>query len=272
MRAVDEVRAEPRWDICAGPKMPSSWALFLDIDGTLLDIHETPQGVRVDADLCRLMGQLYAASRGALALISGRTLVEIDRLFSPMRFPAGGQHGIERRDAAGLLHRHLQAQTQEGLDRVRTQLALLQTRCPRVLVEDKGQTLAVHFRQAPECAEEVEELLQNGLKSLGDGWSIQPGKMVFEIKPSGKDKGTTIAEFMAEPPFFGRTPVFIGDDATDEYGFAMVNERGGISVKVGSGATVAQWRIDNVDAVRTWLDRCLMNSQLSANAIKSPNE
>lgn len=266
----DDVMGEHRWDICVGPQVPRYWALFLDIDGTLLHIHETPQGVWVDPDLLELMQQLYAASHGALALISGRTLAEIDRLFSPMRFPAAGQHGVERRDATGRLHRH--PQPQGGLDRLRAQLALLKTRCPSVLVEDKGQTLAIHFRQEPQCADEVEQLLTDALKYLGDGWNIQPGKMVFEIKPTGKDKGTTIAEFMAEYPFLGRTPIFIGDDATDEYGFAAVNELGGISIKVGSGATVAQWRIDSVEAVRSWLDRCLMNHQLQTNATENPND
>jgi trehalose 6-phosphate phosphatase len=239
-----------------GPVVPRRWALFLDIDGTLLHIAETPQGVRVDPDLCGLMSRLFEASQGALALISGRTIAEIDRIFTPMRFPAGGQHGLERRDSTGGMHRD--PLSHEELTLVRIRLAALQRDCPGLMMEDKGQTLAIHFRQAPEFAKVAEQAVYDALVHLGYGWTVQPGKMVFEIKPTGKDKGSTITEFMAEPPFRGRTPVFIGDDATDEYGFAVVNGLGGVSVKVGGGATAARWQISNVEAVRSWLELCLL--------------
>jgi trehalose 6-phosphate phosphatase len=239
----------------AGPDLPERLALFLDIDGTLLHIAETPHGVHVDADLFHLMCRLLDASAGALGLISGRAIAEIDRLFAPLMLPAAGQHGLERRDAAGSLHLH--PLPRSGLAAARERLAALQSSHPGLLVEDKGLSFAVHYRQAPELAALVGRTAHELLGLLGEGWRIQPGKMVVEIKPAGRDKGGAIAEFMAEPPFRGRTPVFVGDDATDEFGFAVVNELGGVSVKVGDGQTAARWRIDGVDAVRRWLERCM---------------
>lgn len=255
--------------ICIGPPLPQHWALFLDIDGTLLPIAETPQSVRVDADLFSLMRRLFQASKGAMALISGRTIAEIDRLFAPLRFPVGGQHGLERRDSQGNRHRH--PLPEKGLSLIRTRLAALQSEYPNVMLEDKGETLAIHFRQAQDCAKLVEQTAYAFLSHLGDGWTVQPGKMVFEIKPRGKNKGSAIADFMAEPPFQGRTPIFIGDDATDEYGFTLVNELGGISIKVGEGLTAARWRISGVEVVRSWLEHCLLTTASGNPAAEIPN-
>lgn len=270
MRMKDVANLGHDGNTCIGPPLPYHWALFLDIDGTLLPIAETPQSVRVDADLFSLMRQLFEASNGAMALISGRTIAEIDQLFAPLRFPVGGQHGLERRDSEGSRHRHLLPET--GLSLIRTRLAALQREYPNLMVEDKGQTLAIHFRQAQDCAKLVEQTAYDSLSHLGDGWAVQPGKMVFEIKPTGKNKGNAIADFMAEPPFRGRTPIFIGDDATDEHGFAVVNELGGISIKVGEGSTMARWRISGVEVVRSWLERCLMTDALVNPAETPDNE
>jgi len=126
---------------------------------------------------------------------------------------------------------------------------------PALVLEDKGMNLALHYRSAPELGATVRETLGRLVDELGGDFELQSGKMVMEIKPSGKDKGTAIAEFLAEAPFRGRLPVFIGDDLTDEFGFELINRVGGCSVKVGEGSSAAHWRLPNADAVRAWLRR-----------------
>lgn len=234
------------------PAFASGWALFLDIDGTLLEHVERPDAVRADAALGRLLAGLAEVTGGALALISGRPVAELDALFAPLRLPAAGQHGIERRDARGTVHRH--AFSPEPLRRAALELAEFAARRPGLLLEDKVLSLALHYRLAPEHAESAREAVHRALTALGPGFEVQSGKLVFEIKPGGRDKGTAIEEYMAEAPFAGRLPVFIGDDATDEYGFAIVNRRAGHSIKVGPGDTIARWRLPGAAAVRRWLD------------------
>lgn len=226
-------------------------AFFFDIDGTLLEIAETPSGVRVDADLVAMICRLYECAGGAVALISGRRVADVDALFPGLRLPIAGQHGLERRDAVGGEHHH----EPEGVDwprlkeRVKDALAGLDG----LLQEDKGLTLAVHFRQNPALEGQVAGRLGRIVAAAGATVKLQPGKCVLEVKPSGRDKGTAIAEFMSEPPFRGRRPVFVGDDVTDEYGFRMVNDLGGDSIKVGAGQSAARWRLADVSAVRRWL-------------------
>jgi trehalose 6-phosphate phosphatase len=230
---------------------PSAIAWFLDVDGTLLELAPTPSSVRSDDRLQALLSRLHAAADGALALISGRTVAAIDGLFAPYRFAVAGQHGCERRDAGGGVHRHPPAD--QGLAAARHAMATWAAERPGVLLEDKGFSLALHYRQAPEVAEAAQDFLSAILAAGDGGLRLQPGKMVFEVKPAGRDKGMAIAEFMEEAPFRGRRPVFVGDDATDEYGFKMVNRLGGVSVKVGEGASVASSRLPDVSAVRDWL-------------------
>lgn len=237
------------------PPLPAASAFFLDVDGTLLAIATTPASVTVDPGLPRLLARLQSATGGALALISGRAIAALDRLFAPLRLPAAGQHGAERRDADGAIHAH--AIHASGLGEARAAARAFSGSHPGVLVEDKGLSLAVHFRQAPGAEAALRTLLEGVVAGSGGELALQPGKMVFEIKPAGRDKGSAIAEFMAEPPFRGRVPVFIGDDVTDEYGFAMVNDLGGLSVKVGDGASCAGARLPGVGEVRDWLEAYL---------------
>ncbi len=183
-----------------------------------------PSAVRVDRQLLALVQRIHEAAGGAVALISGRRIADIDGLFPGLRLPLAGQHGIERRDAAGGLHIHPAPLAE--LARLRQHFDDIVAAHPGLLLEDKGATLAVHYRRAPQAEAEVLRALTGILKRLGEGFRIQPGKMVFEIKPAGKDKGTAIAEFMEEAPFRGRIPVFLGDDVTDEYGFHVVNAAG----------------------------------------------
>jgi len=233
------------------PPAAADWAFFLDIDGTLLEHADTPDAVRVDGAMRGLLAELQAGAGGALALISGRSVADIDGLFAPLLLPAAGQHGAERRDGAGRMHRHDFAEA--PVRRAAKRLAAFAAAHPGLLLEDKGRSLALHYRLAPQLADEAGALVDEVVAGLGEGFELQRGKMVLEIRPGGRDKGSAIGEFMAEPPFRGRTPVFIGDDLTDEFGFGVVNGMGGVSVKVGEGPSQARWRIADAAAVRAWL-------------------
>ncbi len=235
------------------PAPQSSWAYFFDIDGTLVDIADSPDGARLDPAFGPLIDGLYRSTGGAVALISGRSIADTDRLFPGIRFPAAGQHGIERRDAAGRISRH--AFPSQKFDAVRERLAAAVARRPGLLLEDKGLSLALHYRRAPRLAGYAHRLVRSLQAGIGAQYCVQTGKRVVEIKPAGKDKGVAVREFMEEEPFRGRRPVFVGDDVTDEYGFATVNRLHGHSVKVGPGRTVARWRLPDVRAVRAWLER-----------------
>lgn len=233
------------------PGFSADWAVFLDIDGTLLEHVERPDAVRADAALGSLLVALHEATRGALALISGRPVATLDALFAPLRLAVAGQHGIERRGADSRLHRH--AFPLEPLRRAARQLGDFAARHAGLLLEDKGHSLALHFRLAPQLAGAAREAVAEVLAALGPDFEMQSGKLVLEIRPGGRNKGTAIEEFMAEAPFAGRLPVFIGDDTSDEYGFAIVNRIGGHAIKVGPGPSSARWRLADAAAVRKWL-------------------
>lgn len=235
------------------PAAQPQWAYFFDIDGTLVDFAASPSGVRIDHELRHSLERLYLAADGAMALISGRSIADIDRLFPGARLPVAGQHGIERRDASGLVVRH--AFPSEKLVWVRRQLVDAVARHGGLLLEDKGLSLALHYRRVPRLGSYVHRLMRSLQAQIGTEFCVQPGKRVVEMKPTGRHKGIAVLEFMQEKPFRGRTPVFIGDDATDEYGFATVNGLEGLSVKVGPGPTVARWRLQNARAVRAWFER-----------------
>lgn len=233
------------------PAFAADWALFLDIDGTLLDHAERPDAARPGEAEFRLLASLQRGADGALALISGRSVADIDVVFAPLRLPAAGQHGIERRDASGGVHRH--AFPSQALRSVAARIGDFAARHQGLLFEDKGHNLALHYRLAPQLAGAAQAMLSEAAAQLGAGFELLHGKMVVELKPSGRDKGSAIEEFMREAPFAGRRPVFVGDDQTDEYGFGVVNRLGGESVKVGAGPTAARWRIPDAHAVRAWL-------------------
>jgi trehalose 6-phosphate phosphatase len=228
----------------------SDWALFLDVDGTLLHIAETPGGVARSEAVCRLLSRLLPRLESALALVSGRTIENLDHLFAPLRLPAAGLHGLERRDAKGRLHMLGEA---EALDHLRAPLAELAASHEGLLLEDKGRALALHYRLAPEQGDPARKRIET-LVALAPDLRLILGKMVFEIKPRHADKGSAIRTFMAEPPFRNRIPVFIGDDMTDEDGFGAVNALNGLSLHVGQvEATTARYRLADVDQVWQWL-------------------
>jgi trehalose 6-phosphate phosphatase len=233
------------------PPPRDAWAYFFDLDGTLLDFTDAPGGVRFDDALRAQLGRLFDRTSGAVALISGRALADIDRVLDGVRLPAAGQHGTERRDATGHVTHH--DFPRERLDWAHARLAEATASRSGLLLEHKGLSLALHYRRAPRLGGYAHRLIRSLAQSLGPEFRIQPGKRIVEVKPAGKDKGVALVEFMAEEPFRGRTPVFVGDDLTDEYGFEAVNRLGGHSIKVGAGRTVARWRLPHVRAVREWL-------------------
>jgi trehalose 6-phosphate phosphatase len=233
------------------PPFAPNWAFFLDLDGTLLDIAETPEAVDPSERELLLLERLKRASDGAVALISGRSLKRIDELFSPLVLPAAGQHGAERRDAQGRRHRH--RFPVKALKPAAGGIRSFAARHQGLVFEDKGASVALHYRLAPQLAEAAHAAVREAAEPLGEAVEVQGGKMVWELKPAGCDKGKAIGEFMSELPYAGRIPVFLGDDVTDEYGFRVVNRLGGHSVKVGEGPSAARWRLDNPAAARAWL-------------------
>jgi trehalose 6-phosphate phosphatase len=227
-------------------------AYFFDLDGTLIHFAESPSQVEIEPALHRLVESLSIASAGAVSLITGRSLAEVDRLFPGRHLPAAGQHGLERRTATGDIERH--EISLRPLHYPRRVLTKVVETHPSLLLEDKGLSLALHYRRAPRLAGVVHGIMNTLIHTMGTGYCLQRGKCVVELVPAGRNKGSAIAAFMREVPFRGRLPLFIGDDVTDEHGFAVVNRLGGYAIKVGAGRTVAPWRLPDVRAVLEWLD------------------
>lgn len=233
------------------PTYSRNWAVFLDFDGTLVEIAEHPGAVVVSPALPTVLQGLYEVCGGAVALISGRSIADLERLFPSLRIAMAGQHGAEWRDAAGNLHHRVSSA--EPLAMCKLRLNRLMKEHPGLVLEDKGLSLALHYRQAPHLEAFAAREVDDVARQLGSAFQLQRGKMVFEIKPSGMDKGGSIATMMAIPPFQGRIPVFIGDDLTDEHGFRVVNEQGGHSIKVGPEPTKASFRLPDSETVCQWL-------------------
>lgn len=231
------------------PPLPAhDWALFLDVDGTLLDLAPSPDGVHVPADLLEDLLQLHDAFDGALALVSGRRLETLDALFAPLQLPAIGLHGLERRNGGRSGHA-----APHELASVLAAARDLVAKYPGALVEDKGITIALHWRNAPAAEEPLHEFASSALIDL-PGYCLQPGHDVIELRPDGHDKGDAIVAFLQTETFRDRVPVFVGDDLTDEDGFDAVNARHGISVLVGSRAdSAATYGLRDPATVRTWL-------------------
>jgi trehalose 6-phosphate phosphatase len=242
----------------APPLDPLS-ALFLDVDGTLLEIAPRPELVRVPDSLPALLIRLSAAREGALALISGRPLAQLDQLFQPWQGAAAGLHGLERRRADGTLDCVVDGDGAAALDRLRPKLAALAADGTGLALEDKGGTLALHYRATPEREPEIRAVAEALHREIASKLRLITGKMVVEFQPRRADKGRAIAAFLGEPPFVGRRPVFVGDDTTDEDGFAETRRGGGVAVRVGpsDGATAANYRLPSVEAVLAWLARAV---------------
>jgi trehalose 6-phosphate phosphatase len=228
--------------------MRDGWALFLDFDGTLVEIADRPEAVVVERGLPGTLATLRDGLDGALALVSGRPIASLDGFLAPYRFDAAGLHGVERR-----LRGELFPCRPEAHPTLREAVAELPNRLPQhpgILIEDKGCSVGVHWRLAPELDTDVIEVVEATAAALGPDYRLQAGKAVAEILPARAAKGPAIARFLTEMPFRGRRAVFCGDDLTDEHGFITVNELGGITVRVGPGPTVAQRRIETPAALR----------------------
>ena len=228
---------------------PDTWALFLDIDGTLIDIAETPEGIVVPPGLPDALMRLSQRLGGALALVTGRALPFADELFAPHRFPIAGLHGAQRRSASGAVD---EVTLSGGFSDVKEALRGEARQWPGVLIEDKGLAVAAHYRQAPEYQAEVEAIMTRYLDRAGPDFTLQRGKMVLEIRPAKASKGHAVQAFLAEPAFAGRVPIAIGDDVTDEAMFAIVNELGGRSIRIAEtdAPTVAQALLPSATVLR----------------------
>jgi trehalose 6-phosphate phosphatase len=236
--------------VSAVPLPTNAWCLFLDVDGTLLELAEHPGAVSVDAELTVLLARLRAASGGAVALISGRTIADLDRLFGDPTLLLAGLHGCERRDAKGELH--VAPVAVEQLSQVRAGLQRLVARHPQLLLEDKGAGLALHFLKARELEHELRAEVALLAAPLVPNFAVLDGHAVIEVKPAAHTKDSAVSAYMEEAPFRGRRPIFIGDDQTDYGGFAAVRRFDGFAVAVGSRVT-AEWWMPGPAAVRQWL-------------------
>lgn len=227
-------------------------ALFLDFDGTLAELASTPDAVVLPPSLPGMLGMLQQRFDGALAIVSGRPVAQLDAFLAPLQLTCAGTHGAERRLAGGPLVQ----MPVPSLTAVEAAAAALAARDARLVVERKHGALALHYRQAPERAALCLDTMRAAAHDL-PGVTVLHGKMVVEVKAANLDKGGAIHDFMHLSPFAGRIPVFIGDDVTDESGFAAVHAAQGIGIKVGAGTTLAGYRISDPAAVHLLLRQLL---------------
>ncbi len=244
-------------DTAAPPRPPAlgfalgKCAFLLDVDGTLLDIAPSPRQVWVPADLRRTLPRLVAATGGAVALVSGRSINDIDLIFSPLQFAAIGVHGAEMRISGDGEVRSRVAPLSKALKR---KLATVAEHGPGILVEDKGYSLALHYRLAPQKGPELLAAVTNICSgSDGEHVEILPGKLMVDVKPAGINKGDAVCELMQHAPFAGRRPIFIGDDTTDVPVFNVIPAFGGLAFSVGGIAADVHGHFDTPEAVRSWL-------------------
>lgn len=235
-------------------RFDARWALFLDVDGTLLDHADEPAGVVLASGLLATLKRLCTYTQGALALVSGRSIADLDKLFTPCTFAAAGQHGLEIRDTQGQIAFDEQARARNA---VAVEALMRQTRkLVNITVEDKGLSVALHYRRAPYLRDRLLHLTRGLARTLGSDFRVIDGNMAFEIKSGPSDKGSAIRKLLNDPVFHTRTPIYVGDDTTDEDGFALVNAMNGLSVKVGLGPSIATQRAANPTEVRRWLTLC----------------
>lgn len=260
-------------DSLPAPPLPAAgaaWALLLDVDGTLLDFADDPGAVRVDAALRALLDALHAATGGALALVSGRRLDDLDRLFRRPHWAAVGLHGLELRSSTGEQRQHAVPPPQQA--RMQREARALAARFDGVWLEDKQQAVALHCRQSPAQLERVHEAAA-ALAATLPGYELQTGHRVLEFKPGGMDKGRAVHELLQHAPFAGRLPAYLGDDLTDEHGFDAVNRLRGLSIRVGDRQpSAARFTLPGTTAVIAWLARVLDALTQGAPAHARPTE
>lgn len=227
-------------------------ALFLDVDGTLLDIAVTPTTVRVPRGLTRALTNVGNSLDGALALISGRMIEDLDELFCPLRLPTAGLHGAEIRRRAGGQTEHLDCAPIAPA--LREAINGLVASHRGVEIEDKGHTLALHYRSRPAAGPLLTHALARLIEHHGPGLCLLSGRMVLELRDMRHSKASAVSAFMAVQPFAGRRPIFLGDDRTDEDGFTAVERSGGLALPVGRHNEGREPAFANPAEVRDWLD------------------
>lgn len=236
------------------PALRPDWALFLDIDGTLIEHADHPEGVTIPESLPATLARLQHMLGGALALVSGRTIDWMDRRFAPTRLAASGQHGAEIRLAPDtpsvpITIPRWRKPLEQALDR---ELATW----PGVFVEHKPLSLAVHFRAVPQWGDAIMDKVVELGRGLDPGVEFLKGRYVIEVRPAGHTKGTAVEQFMRTTIFAGRLPVFVGDDVTDEDGFRAVRAAGGLAIAIGPRPTLqANHHLATPAHVRHWLDQ-----------------
>jgi trehalose 6-phosphate phosphatase len=235
-----------------GPVVLPPLAIFTDFDGTLVDLAEAPDAIEVPPELIAEIEDAARRLDGAVAIITGRALDDLDN-YLPASIPAAGGHGIERRRADGS-RIGASAEQKEAAREIASRLQAFAEDKPGLIVEPKTASVALHYRLAPNLRGFCLDAMGEALRQAGDFMMLE-GKMVLEARPASAGKGAALRAFMHEPPFRGRVPVFFGDDTTDEEGFAAARELGGVGVKVGDGETVAQVRAESVEAARAILQR-----------------
>ena len=227
-------------------------ALFLDFDGTLIDLAETPDSIKVSPHLPRLLARLRRQLGGRLAIVSGRSIADLERHVSVAGIPLSGSHGLELRLADGT---KVPLHAPRGLDEVRDRVRLFAGERDGLLVEDKPAGVALHFRRAPDAGKPAADFMEHLARE--SGLILQHGNMVVELRPRGADKGDAVRALMKGAPFAGARPVFVGDDLTDEHAFAAVADMAGAGVLVGPlRETAALYRLPSVAGVAEWLTEC----------------
>lgn len=234
------------------PPLPAKPGLFLDVDGTLIEFSARPSQTRAPRELLGLLKVLESKLDGALALISGRSIADLDNIFHPLRLRAAGVHGGERREQAGAPVPCSPADP--NLIRLQRALQPILDRYPKVHIEDKHIACAIHYRAQPEARAELLREVASLTADLGPRYQLLDGNLAIEVKPRHFTKAHAIEGFLAQPEFADRTPVFLGDDITDLDGFEVIERRGGMSVAVGTRVD-AQWRLPDPAATRIWLGR-----------------
>lgn len=231
------------------PLDPARHALLLDFDGTFVDFAPRPDAIRVRPGSLEILKGVRARLGGALAMVSGRRIADIDRFLAPLRLPVVGVHGQEKRiDGGEVIRREPSPELDVARRRIETALGP----DDKVYMEDKGSALVLHYRENPEEQGRAAALADAAVGGLATLHAV-PGHAIVEIRERGVSKADAVATLAADPPFAGRLPVFIGDDTTDEDGFRAAAEAGGFGIKVGPGATAAKYRLADVDAVHDWL-------------------
>ena len=234
------------------PPWPSAerTSLFLDIDGTLAEFERLPEEVVATPQRTRLLRRLSARLDGRVAMISGRALADMDRITECAVVAASGVHGLERRRADGEVET---APTHPGVAAARSAFGRLLQANPRLVLEDKGLGLVLHYRAAPDLEAVANDAAER--VAAQTGLALQRGDMMAEVRTPGRTKGDALRAFMAEPPFAGHIPVYIGDDLTDEHAFAAARALGGYGVLVGpERTTAARYRLADVETVLSWLE------------------